>query len=258
MDKLLIAILCYTFIFTPTEITLFTFLSMFFLKLITITHNTLFSLFAITTYYLYGLLGTFYIILCSFLVNACGIMFWYEMSVTDIKESIKELKTDEKYKEIDTNIFDSSFLEKRIVQAFNYKNQISEKLNNNVIYKNVKRLTILYYSTIITYFDKLSNLIYFYMCKFRLLTENIIGFKHIYRVYDKFCKIQYMIISLRSIHKMTRQIVDVNTTVPMGDMRMVENMMESMFKNNDFMNFMSSFDKSGDLDSILGNKIKTN
>ena len=51
---------------------------------------------------------------------------------------------------------------------------------------------------------------------------------------------------------MTRYLVDANTTVPKG------NMIELVFKNNDFMNFMSNFDKSVDLDSILGNKIKTN
>ena len=100
MDKLTIASIISLFILLgPGTASL----GMIFLVLtqsVTLNYMTLFNLTNLLTYYFYGLLGIFYIYVCSLSLIGSGYMYWYDLSLHDLKQKLIEIEVESQEEEI--------------------------------------------------------------------------------------------------------------------------------------------------------------
>lgn len=203
MDKLLIAILGFSFIFSGAGLTSAILLAILFSGAASLSHITLFSLTSLLTYYFYGFFGLFYVLMASLSLIACGAMYWFELSVDDMKQKAKELSLQE---QSDPSTGPSE-LDKKLATFNEYKNTgLSSFCQRAGL--TPERITLIkgYYASTSTRFDKICAVTYGYLCQFRETTKDIAGLKTIYHAYDQVWVYKKNIETIRSLHKMTRNM----------------------------------------------------
>ncbi len=216
MDKLTIACIISLFILLGPGAASLGFIILIATKLVTLNYMTLFNITNLFTYYLYGLQGVLYIYMCTLSLIGSGYMYWYDMSLYDLKNKLIEFEAESK--PLDKNcsekkptklISDSvqSSFDKNMDKLCQYKNISVDKFyqktgfNANTVLK-IKQS----YFYLSNNFNNLCDFIYLYLCKFRLMTDNIYGIKSIYLVCDEGLNYVKTIDAIKSIHKMSRNL----------------------------------------------------
>lgn len=254
MDKLLIAILGFSFI-SGAGLTSAILLTLLFTGCVKIDCQTLFGISSLLTYYFYGILGLIYITLFSMAMIASGIMYWYEMSIDDMKKNALILN-EQIDKEHNLDGFDKKLLylnncKKESIETFYKKTGLTEQ-----------HLTTIKsgYSDLSRRFNKLCDITYNYMYMFRNSTNDIAGLKILYSIYDLICEYKENIETVRSLHNLSRNMQNTmsnletqkfmtsdsyNPDNPLSMPQGMEAMMENMMKNinlDDFAKMMGGFD----------------
>lgn len=203
MDKLLIAILGFSFIFSGAGLTSAALLAILFSGAATLDHITLISLTSLLTYYFYGFFGILYVIAAALSLIACGAMYWFELSVDDMKQKANELRLQEQSGTSDSQ--NLSDIDKKLAVLNEYKTKGLGSLCQRSGLTPERITTIKnYYNTSAKRFDSFCGVAYGYICQFRETTESIAGLKIIYQLYDKILVYKKNLETIRSLHKMTR------------------------------------------------------
>lgn len=216
MDKLSIASLLFLTLAGGSGIGSFILLSQLITGIVPIDHTTLFSLFILLTYSFYGFFGLFYVTLSALVVIGCGLMYWFEMSMDDVKDKLIEmqiqaLKTETENNQNNQNNQNNenneNEIQKRIDQmktmrqgfltVFWTKTGISEERRNQMFE---------FYSAISSKFDLLMQIVIDNIQKFKNMTQNIVPFNKLYILIDGLFLFKQSVESLRSMHKLARSV----------------------------------------------------
>jgi len=198
MDRLLGALLTLLFVFYGTGSTCLGLMTTCITGMTTMNYRILFLITQLLTYYFYGFIGMFYVMMCSLSMIGCCAMYWFDMSPEDMKQKINELKdgspltdsTSQRY------LFDDKV--KRLIE---YKNNGVElfykKTGLTADHVTKMRSSYIYVSQL---FDKLCDMIYSCMCYVRKVTNDLVGFKTIYYSYDRMCTFMENVENVRAMH----------------------------------------------------------
>ena len=205
MDRLSVAILVSLFLFSGSGLASATFLAYIFFGVASIDHVTLFSLCSLLTYNFYGLLGMFYVLMCSLTLIACGLMYWYEMSVDDLKKKASEMQTQVGDKNSDGS--QTGAIDERLKVANDYKNNLLGTFWLKTGLTEERRAK--YWEHYLTASNKFDTFYVFataYASQFRDLTKDIPVLKTLYYAYDQFFVYKQSIESVRALHKLSRNL----------------------------------------------------
>lgn len=207
MDNLSIAILCFSFMFSGAGLASAIMLSMLFSGTAVLNHVTLFWITTLLTYYFYGFFGLLYVVGASLALIGCGTMYWFELSVDDMKQKALELKNEQD--NMNSNGDNHSFpdIDKKLAVLNQYKTSGINALcqRAGLTPDRISRIKE-YYNVSSVRFDNFCNLVYEYACQFRETTKDISGLKNVYELYDWIMVFKKNIESIRSLHKMTRSL----------------------------------------------------
>ena len=211
MDKLLVALLGFSFIFGNSGLTSAGLLALLFSGAVPLNHITLVSLTYLITYYFYGLYGLFYFMTASLSMITCGAMYWFELSVADIKQNANNLKF--QANENSSEFTDSS--KSTNLTEFDKKLAVLTDLKTHGINSFCQKSGLTpehivslkgYYNVASTQFNMVCDVIYGYMCQFRETTKNIAVLTTIYYAYDQIWVYKKNIETVRSLHKITKNM----------------------------------------------------
>ena len=212
MNKLLSSLLFFSFIYLGTAPTCFIYFALILSKIIMLDFITLSVYTILLTYYVYGLFGVFYLLVSTSILVLCGIMYWYELSVNDIKHHmIKYAETDSESIELNKQITEyHEFINNHVSFLLQKINITESKLNilNNYYNHMCSYLPTInkYYTLSSSYYDKIFSATYGYMKQLRGITSDVPLIKYIYYVYDKIVNNIMNIESLRFFHKISRNM----------------------------------------------------
>jgi hypothetical protein len=214
-----------------------------------ITHISLFCMTLIGVYNIYGLQGLFLLLLSTLSFIASGYMYITNVSFTDIINTVnnKTDNTEQYYENLLTNVY--------------HKTGISKE--------SIKYITN-YYNSISTQYDSFCKFMYKQLCNLRYITEDIVGFKNLYDLYDKCLLIKQNInqfqqlFNLRTSFKIPDNIVAISNDLIADELEQEENDINISKIDNDELDVDANLDANlddeldDDLDDELDNELDDN
>jgi hypothetical protein len=203
MDKLSITLLTILFLNDGSYLIWIGLLFALLTQTLPLNYKTLFNFTSLTTYCFYGFTGIIYTFLCTLSLLICGAMYWFELSMDDVKNKMKELNDDA----IDGNDCDDNestnqieqYIDKFTQYKTKYVNMFCEKTRLNLISPWMGTIGT-FYTHVSVMFDKFCQMLYGLMCRFRTLTQDMKGLKSIYNVYDTMCQYKTTVDKLKHLN----------------------------------------------------------
>jgi len=189
MDKITLTVLCTLFFFNYSSLLILSLFILMLFGVIDITYITLFLTTLLGVYYTYGLSGLFILSLSTLSFITSGYMCIFNVSFNEIIKSISysNENTTYDYSILLANIYD--------------KTGLSEKKIKTII-NNYKKISSLY--------DKFCSNLYILLCTFRVLTEDIIGFRELYNLTDKCIEFKKRINHIQQLFSLSSSVTVPN------------------------------------------------
>lgn len=180
-----------------------------------------------------GLIGLIATMITTFLLFISGLMYWYDVSLSELDDIVKH------------DTINKINIEKKLECAQEIRNQYYDVLVKKI---GLSSLTIdrviQYYNLCSVRFDNVLSFLHKFIINFRDLTADIFLLKHIYYVYDSAYGCVDMISSLKTLHKLTKdiQLPNVNTKTNNGNNKIFDNLPKLNF--SDLMEQKTEIEKS--------------
>lgn len=262
MERLTIAMLALTFLLNGSGLTFIGLISYLYLGVAPLNNKTILALWALLTHYMYGVSGIVYSLLTTLTLVVNGLMYWYDLSLDDIrkkatgnlatefgididdktqsgpKDSTTSTTSDNAKIDELTNNDAYSTMSTKIDRLGQYKNLLADTLRYKLGITDEKMTLIkTNYSAFSTKFDTVTDVLFTYIVKFRAMTKNVMGLKTIYYVCDCLCNILRTIETVKSLNVMTRKMQNqMSAKFPHNDLK-PNNKSSNMFTSD-----LSKFD----------------
>lgn len=215
MNRLIFAILTLLYIFSGSGLTAIGLITTMMFNQIELNHISLFALTILLTKCFYGLIGLMYMFVGSMIFLLCGVCYWYEMSLNDIQQQMVQFKEENIVRSTSESKELTSF-DKNWESLRQYKtekiNTFCEKIGlTDLLTLEERSMKIQTFVILVSdKFDKFCDIVYSYLCKFRTKTSDVKVFKEIYATYGQLLECKAGIESLRSMHKLSRTMLNMN------------------------------------------------
>lgn len=258
MDKLSIAFLTIIFLNGGSLLIWVGLMLALFTQMLPLNYKTLFNVTTFTTYCFYGFTGIIYTFLCALSLLMCGAMYWFELSIDDVKNKMKELNVNENLSTDDDHTVQiEQYIDTFSQYKIKYVNMFCEKTGLKINSTWITSVGTLY-THVSVVFDKFCQIFYGLMCRFRTLTRNMKGLKTLYNAYDTMYQYKISIDNLKTLNVESRNKSDAlslqiqkdtlspKTTDPLKLMDLCNfpelNIDQDSF-NQDMMDAQAKFDK---------------
>jgi hypothetical protein len=216
MERLPLAILILSFIVSGAGLTTAEMLCYLLFGIASLNHVTLFSTLSLFTYYLYGFFGIMYVALSTLIFIACGLMYWFDMSLGDMQKKVMSIQkssviSPDTDKTVTDNSQISQDMELRLKQLQAFKNTMigSLCLKTGVTDDKINMIKN-YYVLSSTKFDNFTDLLFTYIVRFRQITQDVMILKTIYYIYDQIIIYTTLLKSFRKLSNMASNMSHVN------------------------------------------------
>lgn len=209
MERIQAGFLALLFMISGAGLSSFVMFMYLLLGLVPFNHITIFTAFSLFTYYLYGLFGMIYTALSALTLISCAIMYWFDMSPTNLlKQATNAASTNTS----SNNTSNNTTNDDRVSPDIDHKLEEFQNYRNTLLYMLYKKAGITedkiilinkYYKILSNNFDVFTDLFTTYIIKFREMTRDVMGLKTIYYLYDSLCFYKTMLDSFKSFTRMT-------------------------------------------------------
>jgi hypothetical protein len=204
MDRLKIFGLCSLFYLCGPMATFLSMICLLFSNQLDLNYISLFCLNLLLTDSLYGLSGIIYNFLSCLTIVTCGAMYWYDWSLSDLKQLIESLNpgtiqcdgimANENVVKFNDTL--GSYFTKSVERFYQVTNLTDEKIAK---YKNT-------YLECSKKFDSMTDIMWRCMCNFYEMTRETKGFKNVYSCLFIVTGIIQSVGMIKSVHKLSRNL----------------------------------------------------